>query len=153
MTSVQAGDEYHYFTANPLELAVATMFNVILRKPSGVVYYYLDEYKRKVYKTLGSITVSPASGRIIVWPLNGLKEIETKFLIGTAERAFRTPPTKATGWGFNRRKAGNYWFTFISAPVDPEEDAVAKAALAQSNMHFDSNIRNAVEKQITEVAS
>lgn len=153
MTSVQAGDEYHYFTATPIELAVATMFGVVLRKPKGTVYYYMDENKREVYKTLGSITVSPASGRIMIWPLRGLTEIETKFLIGTAERAFRIPPTKATGWGFNRRKAGNYWFTFISAPVDPEHDAVAKAALAQTDMHFDSKNRKAVDKQITEVAS
>ncbi|WP_206499119.1 hypothetical protein [Rhodococcus sp. KRD175] len=141
---------YHYFRCPAVELTAAVVFGVVLRKPFGPAYFYFDEHKKRVFKNLGMILLSPSTGRIEAFPLEGLSELETKMLIGAAEKAFRQPPTKATGWRFNQRKAGNYWLTYISAAIKPDGNAVAKAVM--SNMDNVEVQRLALKQQIVEVA-
>ena len=127
------------------------MFGVVLREPDGTAYYYFDEYKKRVFKNLGVLSVSPDTGRIVAWPLRGLSDFETRKLIGAAEKAFREPPTKATGWRFCRKKTGNYWMTYVATPVDPEGDTVAEAVM--TTVHHETAQQLTISQQIAELAS
>lgn len=142
---------YVYFKCSAVDIAIAAVFGVLLKNPRGTAYYYYDDYKKRVFKNLGALTVSASTGRITVHPLNGLKDTEVKMLVGAAENAFREPPTKAGGWKFHRRKSGNYWTTLIAAPVDPRQDAVAEAVM--TTVPIESEQLKGVEKQITEITS
>ncbi len=139
----------YYYKAPRTRIEDASAFGVVLRKAFGRSSYYFDEHKKRVFKEIGVVDVYPSSGKISAWPMDGLTPREIEMLIGTAELAFRTKPTKATGWSFKRRKNFNFWRTYVSVPVHPDNDHVAHA-IAEARSVQDMHVQR-IEKQMTEV--
>lgn len=117
----------YYYRAPRTRIESADLFGIVLRDAFGTSSYYFDEKKKLIYKEIGVIDVFPSTGKISAWPMEKLTARETEMLIGTAELAFRQPPTKATGWSLKRRKNRNFWRSYVSVPVHPDHDHIAYA--------------------------
>lgn len=88
--------------------------------------YKFEEHdgRRVLLKHIGDLTVWPDDGLIYAWPLRGLSDSERHILLGSAERAFHTPPAESAGWErHDNGRAGDlhgltYWQTQVYAVLD-----------------------------------
>lgn len=119
-----------------------------MRKPSGRSHYYTDD-DGGMWKELGNVYVF-GSGRIIVWPFQGLSTKEQNLLVGAGEEAFRNPPSKKTGWTFCRKGAKKWWRTHLSIRIDNNHDAAS--SVARTYEDFETFQHNALDSQIREAA-
>lgn len=96
-----------------VEAAKATMkaLGVLLRDPVGVTHYWVDVETSQLVKHVGDVTVGAATGRINVWPHVDGDDRDLAYLMGMAEIAFTTCPTKAAGYQLRRRGGRSWWHT------------------------------------------
>lgn len=149
-TPRQVPDTYkqHTFLCPRRTIEEVQFVGVQLRKPSGRPHYYTDD-DGGMWKELGAVYVLD-SGRIIVWPYEGLSQRELNTLTGAGEEAFRNPPSKKTGWTFCRRASKKWWRTYLALRVDNDHDAASSVARAHED--FETFQHNVLDSQIREVA-
>ncbi|MDI9629566.1 MAG: hypothetical protein QM286_13680 [Acidobacteriota bacterium] len=101
------------------------------KRLSQPMYYYWDD-QDGVLVVVGAIIVRQ-NGAIIVRPRTDCHGEYLNTLIGHAENAFRTPPSKAGNWIFCRRKSGNYWHTTVIMQAE-DGDPVTRALHAANRL-------------------
>ncbi len=102
-----------------VEAAWATMkaLGVLFCSPQGVTRYWVDPETSELVKDVGDVTVGARTGRINVWPHVDGDERDLAWLMGMAELAFTTRPTKATGYQLRRRQGRSWWHTGVVVPA------------------------------------
>ncbi|MCA1007415.1 hypothetical protein LCL87_16990 [Rhodococcus hoagii] len=130
-----------------------SVLGIEMKRPKGTSTYWADD-QGQLWKELGGLSVHD-SGRIFIWPHEGLSGVEMDRLRGSGLEAFENAPKKSRGWTRERMKSGaSYWSCSVSFSID-EDDPLARAIrAAESRMDAMSNlIRKRADRAAGEVAA
>ncbi|BAD58897.1 hypothetical protein NFA_40490 [Nocardia farcinica IFM 10152] len=106
---------------------------IFLRRPIGVMSAWVDE-RGEVWREVGRVTMSIATGLIDIWPYRDAAEGESLDELCThAVDVWRNPPSRARGWERRRcERRGDFWWCAVSMPLG---DCVTRIVRSSKAFH------------------
>lgn len=124
----------HWYRAPRVKSAAdLAMLGIEQRDSAARVVYFRDDESDVLLAEIGDICVY-GDGSIRFWPRRGATQDQVEIVAGSAELAFRVPPSKKTSWSYKRRSKGqSYWRTTVIVPLGTN-DPIAMAVRAAQSM-------------------